>query len=323
MTMTRLPSRGLIQHPRTPHFRSPVQDPIPSVSVNNDRTLILESGKLREDQEGNAENFSEMLWVGSNSEGFSDKNRASHRVSPCPVERAAPVIQDKCIDQGYYSGKVGGVEHEPVTSGLLSRKKGNVLDSALWDILDVWTWCQVPHCAGDPNPAEPTMSQEPTEGAKLRSVDFEIFGHVQGVCFRMYSEAEGQRLGLSGWVKNTRRGTVVGQVQGPPHLVNEIKEEPPADCSSPAEKHSSSCHLEQTFKEAWGLGVCCLQPSYSDPASRLGNLALGSDTVQANHGHVTHSTWRQPGCRGNKDLSGRERLLKKDLMQSMLVTVMG
>uniref|UniRef100_A0A8C9TS80 Acylphosphatase 2 n=2 Tax=Scleropages formosus TaxID=113540 RepID=A0A8C9TS80_SCLFO len=39
----------------------------------------------------------------------------------------------------------------------------------------------------------------------------------------MYSEAEGQRLGLSGWVKNTRRGTVVGQVQGPPHLVNEMK----------------------------------------------------------------------------------------------------
>ncbi|CAB1442700.1 unnamed protein product [Pleuronectes platessa] len=27
-------------------------------------------------------------------------------------------------------------------------------------------------------------------GRKLASVDFEIFGHVQGVCFRMYTEQE-------------------------------------------------------------------------------------------------------------------------------------
>ncbi|KAJ8248596.1 hypothetical protein GJAV_G00243690 [Gymnothorax javanicus] len=44
-----------------------------------------------------------------------------------------------------------------------------------------------------------------------------------GVCFRMYSEDKGERLGLCGWVKNTSRGTVVGQVQGPPDKVKEMK----------------------------------------------------------------------------------------------------
>ncbi|XP_059903912.1 acylphosphatase-2-like isoform X2 [Gadus macrocephalus] len=39
---------------------------------------------------------------------------------------------------------------------------------------------------------------------KLKSVDFEIFGNVQGVCFRMYTEQEGRSLGLSGkdWLRN-------------------------------------------------------------------------------------------------------------------------
>ncbi|XP_051238707.1 acylphosphatase-2-like [Dicentrarchus labrax] len=58
---------------------------------------------------------------------------------------------------------------------------------------------------------------------KLTSVDFEIFGNVQGVCFRMYTEDQGRSLGLSGWVKNTRSGTVIGQIQGPPDKVNDMK----------------------------------------------------------------------------------------------------
>ncbi|XP_062320643.1 acylphosphatase-2-like isoform X2 [Osmerus eperlanus] len=61
-----------------------------------------------------------------------------------------------------------------------------------------------------------------TDGDKLCSVDFEISGHVQGVCFRMYTEKEGLRLGLCGWVKNTNKGTVIGQIQGPADMVREM-----------------------------------------------------------------------------------------------------
>ncbi|XP_051769374.1 acylphosphatase-2 isoform X2 [Ctenopharyngodon idella] len=48
-------------------------------------------------------------------------------------------------------------------------------------------------------------------GEKYVSVDFE------------YTEEEGKKLGVTGWVKNTRQGTVIGQVQGPPEKVKEMK----------------------------------------------------------------------------------------------------
>ncbi|XP_061084399.1 acylphosphatase-2-like isoform X3 [Conger conger] len=67
-------------------------------------------------------------------------------------------------------------------------------------------------------------------GSKLCSVDFEIFGHVQGVCFRMYSEEEGLRLGLVGWVRNTHSGTVEGQMQGPPEQIREMATSPQSTC---------------------------------------------------------------------------------------------
>ncbi|XP_056342578.1 acylphosphatase-2 [Oenanthe melanoleuca] len=57
----------------------------------------------------------------------------------------------------------------------------------------------------------------------LKSVDYEVFGRVQGVCFRMYTEQEAKKLGVVGWVKNTSQGTVTGQVQGPEERVNEMK----------------------------------------------------------------------------------------------------
>ncbi|XP_034809034.1 acylphosphatase-2 isoform X2 [Pan paniscus] len=56
----------------------------------------------------------------------------------------------------------------------------------------------------------------------LKSVDYEVFGRVQGVCFRMYTEDEARKIGVVGWVKNTSKGTVTGQVQGPEDKVNSI-----------------------------------------------------------------------------------------------------
>uniref|UniRef100_A0A9L0I8M1 Acylphosphatase n=1 Tax=Equus asinus TaxID=9793 RepID=A0A9L0I8M1_EQUAS len=68
----------------------------------------------------------------------------------------------------------------------------------------------------------------------LKSVDYEVFGRVQGVCFRMYAEDEARKIGVVGWVKNTSKGTVTGQVQGPEEKVNSIPEPhlSRADCKS-------------------------------------------------------------------------------------------
>eukprot|EP00064_Thunnus_orientalis_P021472 superscaffoldBa00006524_g21637 len=39
----------------------------------------------------------------------------------------------------------------------------------------------------------------------------------------LYTEEEGRSLGLSGWVKNTRQGTVIGQIQGSLDKVDQMK----------------------------------------------------------------------------------------------------
>ncbi|XP_041132845.1 acylphosphatase-1 [Polyodon spathula] len=62
------------------------------------------------------------------------------------------------------------------------------------------------------------------ENGELISVEFEIFGRVQGVFFRKYTQAEGKRLGLVGWVQNTEQGTVQGQLQGPGSRVKAMQD---------------------------------------------------------------------------------------------------
>ncbi|XP_054759716.1 acylphosphatase-2-like [Lytechinus pictus] len=47
-----------------------------------------------------------------------------------------------------------------------------------------------------------------------RSIDFEIFGKVQGVFFRRDTRRKARELFLTGWVQNTNKGTVIGQAQG-------------------------------------------------------------------------------------------------------------
>ncbi|NWI02190.1 ACYP2 protein, partial [Tichodroma muraria] len=81
------------------------------------------------------------------------------------------------------------------------------------------------------------MSALAKASGALKSVDYEVFGRVQGngglrgACgreaaaarMRGYTEQEAKKLGVVGWVKNTSQGTVTGQVQGPEEKVNEMK----------------------------------------------------------------------------------------------------
>ena len=46
-----------------------------------------------------------------------------------------------------------------------------------------------------------------------------IFGQVQGVGFRYHFSARAQALGLSGWVRNRRGGSVEAMIQGAPEAV--------------------------------------------------------------------------------------------------------
>uniref|UniRef100_A0A663E746 acylphosphatase n=2 Tax=Aquila chrysaetos chrysaetos TaxID=223781 RepID=A0A663E746_AQUCH len=77
--------------------------------------------------------------------------------------------------------------------------------------------------SGSSFPDAAAMSALAKASGALKSVDYEVFGRVQGVCFRMYTEEEARKLGVVGWVKNTSKGTVTGQVQGPEDKVNAMK----------------------------------------------------------------------------------------------------
>ncbi|XP_044292021.1 acylphosphatase-1 isoform X2 [Varanus komodoensis] len=62
------------------------------------------------------------------------------------------------------------------------------------------------------------------EGDGLVSVDYEVFGKVQGVFFRKHTQAQGKKLGVVGWVQNTDYGSVRGQIQGPTAKVRQLQE---------------------------------------------------------------------------------------------------
>eukprot|EP00741_Cyanophora_paradoxa_P017225 tig00020961_g16637.t1 len=51
--------------------------------------------------------------------------------------------------------------------------------------------------------------------AALGSFSYEVFGRVQGVYFRAFTQKKAQELGVVGYVQNTSRGTVEGVAQGP------------------------------------------------------------------------------------------------------------
>jgi len=68
-----------------------------------------------------------------------------------------------------------------------------------------------------------SSSHSPSHSSSLVAIDFEVFGKVQGVFFRKYTQQECQKLGLKGWVMNTDRQTVVGRAEGPKNKVADLK----------------------------------------------------------------------------------------------------
>ncbi|XP_043190718.1 acylphosphatase-2-like [Amphibalanus amphitrite] len=54
------------------------------------------------------------------------------------------------------------------------------------------------------------------------SVDFEVFGHVQGCGYVKFLKEKCDELGATGWVKNTKQGTICGKLQARKSQVDEI-----------------------------------------------------------------------------------------------------
>ncbi|XP_066592259.1 acylphosphatase-2 [Prorops nasuta] len=56
----------------------------------------------------------------------------------------------------------------------------------------------------------------------LVSVEFEVFGKVQGCYFPKYVRDICQELNICGWVKNSKTGTILGKMQGARSLVDQM-----------------------------------------------------------------------------------------------------
>lgn len=63
----------------------------------------------------------------------------------------------------------------------------------------------------------PDPTQAPTIARHLL-----VSGRVQGVYYRVSAQAEGERLGLHGWVRNRRDGSVEALVAGSPEALEQF-----------------------------------------------------------------------------------------------------
>lgn len=69
----------------------------------------------------------------------------------------------------------------------------------------------------------PQPTQQPHMMAPFCAFEFTVHGRVQGVFFRKFTVAKAKALHLVGWCANSQRGTVVGECQGKPEALAEMK----------------------------------------------------------------------------------------------------
>jgi acylphosphatase len=58
--------------------------------------------------------------------------------------------------------------------------------------------------------------------AEKRAIKANVKGRVQGVGFRYSTQRQARRLGVNGWVRNERDGTVTVVAEGPKPAVDEM-----------------------------------------------------------------------------------------------------
>ena len=58
----------------------------------------------------------------------------------------------------------------------------------------------------------------------MKTVELDIRGKVQGVCYRASTKEKAQQLNLVGWVKNQNDGSVKALVQGEQSAVDQLIE---------------------------------------------------------------------------------------------------
>lgn len=104
-----------------------------------------------------------------------------------------------------------------------------------------------------PPPGPPRM-------AAFGAFEFTVHGRVQGVFYRKFTVAKAKALHLVGWCANSQRGgTVVGECQGKPEALAEMKVGLLGSVVC-ANKHTGAQHMAAGLADAPtlpGLDSCC------------------------------------------------------------------
>ena len=58
---------------------------------------------------------------------------------------------------------------------------------------------------------------------KLIHLQFEVFGRVQGVFFRKYTQQKAKSINVRGWIRNTEKRTVEGELEGTNEEIETMK----------------------------------------------------------------------------------------------------
>jgi acylphosphatase len=86
------------------------------------------------------------------------------------------------------------------------------------------------------------------------TVRVRIRGRVQGVWYRGWTVDEARRLGLSGWVRNRRDGSVEAVFSGPEHAVRAMiaccRQGPPAALVREVTEEAETGPVEPGFHQA-------------------------------------------------------------------------
>ena len=85
-----------------------------------------------------------------------------------------------------------------------------------------------------------------------RAVLVHITGRVQGVSFRAWAQREARRLGLNGWVRNERDGSVTALISGSEEAVASMLE---ACWQGPPGAHVGSVVPEPADPAAAGFNI--------------------------------------------------------------------
>ncbi|XKL61099.1 hypothetical protein PGB90_008156 [Kerria lacca] len=73
---------------------------------------------------------------------------------------------------------------------------------------------------------------------QIISIEFEVFGEVQGFYFTKYCRDKCNELGIVGWIKNSKKGTIIGKIQGKKIDIDKI-------IVWLSKKGSPGCHIEK------------------------------------------------------------------------------